>query len=108
MKLSFKEYYESKQKLLFACESVPRVRSTYRLNKYCKIPVFESLDSDEKVYIAFKPKDRIEVLWEGVNEFDDYPIAKHMVLVSEGGKEVFPCWGNNKLHKWIENSTNEA
>lgn len=108
MKLSFKEYYESKQRLRSACESVPRIRNEYRLTKYCKVPVFESLDSDDKIYISFKPKDRIEVMWEGVNEFDDYPTAKYIVLISEDSRTVFPCWSNTKLHKWIENTTNEA
>ena len=108
MKLSFKEYYESKQSLLLACESVPRIRNEYKLTKYCKVPVFESLDNDDKTYVSFKPKDRIEVLWEGVDEFDDYPIVKHIVLISEGNRQVFPCWGSNKIHKWVENNTHEA
>ena len=106
--MGFKEYYESKQRLRSACESIPRIRNEYRLTKYCKVPVFESLDDDGKTYISFKPKDRIEVLWEGVNEFDDYPTAKHIVLLSEDGRKVFPCWNSNKIHKWIENNTNEA
>jgi len=106
-KLSFREYYDSKKKLLSACDSIPRIRNEYVLTKYCKFPVFESLDDDEKQYIAFKPKDTIEILWERCNEFDDYPAAKCITLVSEGGKEVFPCWNNNKLHKWVDNNTNE-
>ncbi len=107
MKLSFKEYYESKQLLRSACDIIPRIKNEYRLKKYCKVPVFESLNSNKRIYISFKPKDRIEVLWEAVNEHDDYPTAKHIVLISEGNREVFPCWSSTKIHKWIDNNTNE-
>ena len=107
-RLSFREYYDSKKKLLSACETVPRIRNEYRLTKYCKVPVFEELTGDNKVYVAFKPKDVIEILWEKSNEFDDYPTAKRMILISEDGKEVFPCWNNKKMHKWIEGHTIES
>ena len=106
-RLSFKEYYESKKRLLSACESIPRIRNEYRLTKYCKFPVFESMDSDEKTYISFKPKDQIEILWEKTDDVDEYPIAKRMVIISEDNKEVFPCWNNKKMHRWVENNTNE-
>jgi len=106
-RLTFKEYYESKKKLLSACDTVPRVRTEYKLTKYCKLPVFESLESDDRSYIGFKPKDVIEILWEKADEFDDYPVAKSIILISEDNKEVFPCWGNTKLHRWVESSTIE-
>jgi hypothetical protein len=105
--LSFKEYYDSKQKLLSACESIPRIRSEYRITKYCKFPFFESLSSENREYIAFKPKDRIEVLWEKVDEYDAYPVAKRITLITEGRKEVFPIWNNKKMHSWIDTNTNE-
>ena len=107
-RLSFTEYYTSKKKLLAACESVPRIRSEYALTKYCKFPVFESLDTDGRTYVSFRPKDRIEVLWEKVNELDDYPTAKCIVLISEDGQEVYPYWGNKKIHKWIDSNTVEC
>lgn len=106
-RLSFKEYYDSKKTLLSAYDDVLRIRTEYVLTKYCKFPIFESLDGDERMYVSFKPRDVIEVLWERTNEFDDYPAAKCFVLVSEAGKEVFPCWNNKKIHKWVERNTNE-
>lgn len=111
--MGFKEFYESKyqdskKKLLAACDTTPRVRNEYKLVKYCKFPVYESLDSDDKVYVSFRPKDRIEVLWEQVNEQDDYPVPKKIVLINEDQKEVYPCWNNKKFRKWIENSTIES
>lgn len=108
-RLSFSEYYVSKKKLLSACDSVPRIRNEYTLKKYCKFPVFEALDNDDRSYVSFRPKDRIEVLWEKVDEFDDYPTAKRIVLISEDGdKEVYPCWNNKKIHKWINSNTIES
>jgi hypothetical protein len=106
-RLSFKEYYESKRKLLSACDMVPRIRTEYVLTKYCKFPIFESVSDDSKVYVSFKPRDIIEVIWEKVNEDDGYPAAKCIVLVTEGRKEVFPCWNNKKIHNWVNRNTNE-
>ena len=106
-RLSFSDYYASKSSLLTASESVPRIRSDYKLTKYCRFPVYESLDGTVRTYVTFKPKDKINVLWEPVDENDAYPVAKRMVLISEGGKEVFPCWHNKKIHQWIENNTSE-
>ena len=108
-RLSFKEYYESKKRLLMASESIPRIRNEYYLTKYCKFPIFESMDSDSKQYVSFKPKDRIEVLWEKMDENDAYPAARRMLIISESGDEmeVYPCWNNKKMHNWIDNNTNE-
>jgi hypothetical protein len=106
-RLGFKDYYESKDKLLAACDDAPRIRTEYILTKYCKFPIFESLEEDEREYIAFKPKDVIEILWERSSEIDEYPAAKCIILISEEGREVFPCWNNNKLHNWVNRNTNE-
>ncbi len=105
--LTFKEYYESKRKLLSACDTIPRLRSSYMLTKYCKFPVFESSNSDERQYVSFKPRDVIEILWEKTNEYDDYPVAARIVLINEGRKEVSPAWNNKKVHNWVERNTNE-
>jgi hypothetical protein len=111
---SFKEFYarhqQAKLKLREAVDNVPRVRTNYRLTKYCRFPVFESFDSDEKVYVSFKPKDEVQILWEHVNEKDAYPTPKSIYILDEWGneKEVFPCWNNKKMQKWVENSTIES
>lgn len=111
---SFKEFYArhqaAKLKLREAADSTPRVRNDYRLTKYCKFPVYESYEKDEKVYISFKPKDEIQILWEHVSEYDDYPTPKSIYIFSEDGKEkqVFPCWNNKKMRKWVENNTIES
>ena len=107
-RLTFREYYESKKRLLNASESVPRVRKTYSLNKYCKFPVFESLDSDERVFVSFKPNDKIDILWEHVNEHDFYPTPKSICLISEGGDIVYPYWNNKKMKNWVDTNTKEA
>jgi hypothetical protein len=106
-KLSFREYYESKKKLLSAGDTIPRIRTEYVLTKYCKVPVYDSLDTDVKTYISFKPKDAIGVLWERSSETDEFPAAKHIVLLAEDDREVFPCWNNKKLHRWLDGNTHE-
>ena len=113
MAMSFKEFYEtryvsSKRKLLAACDDSPRMRNEYKLTKYCKFPVFESMERDEKVYVSFKPMDKIQVLWEQVMEGSEYPVPKCIYLVSEDNKEVYPCWTTTKFNRWIEKNTIEA
>lgn len=110
--LGFKEFFETKypsakEKLLAACQDTPRMRSEYKLKKYCKMPVYESLSIDSKAYVSFRPKDTIQIMWEQVNDNDDYPIPKTIYLVEED-KEVFPCWNNKKFRTWIENNTIET
>lgn len=104
--LSFSEYYTSKQKLLEKAEDTPRMYSMYELLTYKKVPVKESYDEEDKVYINFKPKDRIKILWE----YDDiyYPTARTFVVISEDGTETYvPCWGSKKLLKWVLSNTKE-
>lgn len=105
-RLGFKEYYESKKRLLSAAEDSPRIREEYELLKYCKFPVYESLDDDHKTYLAFKPKDRIEVLWEHVSNYDEFPVAKCLRIISEDGDDhYYPSWNNVKMTKWVNSNT---
>src|SRR5882757_7286888 len=62
-KLSFKEYYESKQQLLEAITNIPSTINTYVIKKYCKVPV---IIENQKEFITFKPKDIIKIIWEYV------------------------------------------
>lgn len=105
-KLSFSEYYQSKQKLLEKVEDTPRIYSLYELKAYKKVPLKESFEDEEKFYISFKPKDRIKILWEYEDLY--YPTARNFVVVTEDGSETYyPCWGSNKLLKWVLSNTRE-
>lgn len=108
MKLSFKDYYDSKESLREAANSVPRVNSEYEMKKYCKFPVLA--DDEDKEYISLKPKDRISIVWEHVNNgSDSVPIATKVEITfeDEETKRVMPCWGKSKLITWIQKNTVE-
>lgn len=102
-RLTFKEYVESKNKLLLAGEECPRITLEYEITKYCKIPVTESPDDETKLQVSLKPKDTIEVLWE--HNDPSYPTPRNIVLTSEGNKKVYPCWNNKKVLKWVQNNS---
>jgi hypothetical protein len=103
-KLTFKEYYESKELLRKAAESTPRVETEYEMLKYCQFPV---LEEDEKEFIALKPRDRINILWEYLRT-DEVPLPLRVEITSDDDtKRVFPCWGKSKLLTWIQKNTIE-
>lgn len=102
MKLTFKQYYDSKEILKRAGVENVRTFIEYSVTKYCKIPVLESYDSD-KQYYSLKPKDIVQVLWE----FEDQvPILKKMLIVNENNEELeyIPCWNSNKVYEWTESN----
>ena len=102
-KLSFKEYCLSKEYLRLAAESIPQITEQYELTKYCKFPVVT--DEEDKQYVAFKPKDKVEVVWEYLNP--EAPVARRVVVTTEDedGTKVQPAWGNTKLASWLKNNT---
>ncbi len=102
-KMSFKEYFNSKEQLKKAGIENIRANLEYSVTKYCKILVVESMES-EKIYISLKPSDKIQILWEYES---DTPILKKLVICNEGEKEFIPCWTSNKIHEWcMSNCTN--
>lgn len=104
MKLEFKQYYESKMKLLEAADSSPRVTLQYKLTKYCKVPVHERIDSDEKIYFSLKPEDKVEILWE--YDTPDTPTVRYIRVV-ESGETFFPVWNSGKIFNWVVSNTEE-
>jgi hypothetical protein len=100
-KITFKEYYQSKEALLLAAEDAPLVVKLYEVNKYCKLPVYGHELNGEKEYVSFKPKDSIEVLWEYSNP--EVPILKSLKIINTS-ENVCPSWSNCKFLKWIESS----
>lgn len=101
-KMTFSEYWKSKDRLMSASDETPRIMSEYTVKKYCKVPFFESVDSDEKTYVSFKPNDVIRVQWE----YHDLsqPTPKFVTVVSES-TNYFPCWNNIKMLKWVDTNT---
>lgn len=106
-KLSFKEYRQSKENLRLAADTIPQVAEEYELTKYCKFPIVTDEDGD-KQYVAFKPKDRIEVLWEFLHP--EAPSAKKVVVTTDDDEQasIQPAWGNTKLSSWLDKNTTKA
>lgn len=100
-KLTFAEYWKSKDRLIDACDEVPRIVSEYTLSKYCKIPVYELHDLDNKTYVSFKPNDLIKIHWEYHNLQE--PTPKFIDICTEGNNISYsPCWNNKKMIQWVE------
>lgn len=107
-KLSFKEYYDSKQKLKMAGDNYPRYYTLYEVNKYCKIPLSKDCDEDEREYIPLKPKDKIKVLWEMLDM--DKPVPKYIAVVDEELEEEKKyrfTWNLTKINKWLSSTTHK-
>jgi hypothetical protein len=102
--MDFKQYYNSKIRLLEAVDSSPKVKMKYRLSKYCKIPLYETVDCTNKNYISLKPDDVIEILWE--YDSPDKPTVRYIKIV-EKDKTLFPVWGSNKIFSWALSNTEE-
>ena len=94
--LSFKQYYDSKEKLKRAGIENIRTHIEYSITKYCKIPVMESFDS-EKQYVSLKPEDTVKILWEYES---DTPILKRLIVITENEQTVIPCWTSKKMFEW--------
>lgn len=94
--LSFKQYYESKQRLLLEATSVVKFKTVHDVYKYCKVPF--SLE-ENKTYISFKPKDVIIVEWQRSGD-------NIIPLNIEINKQIYvPSWNDKKMKTWVETST---
>ncbi len=98
MKLTFKEYYDSKSILLKETQTSVKFKTSHDVYKYCRVPF--SLN-ESKTYVAFKPKDKIEVLWERV----DGVIYRKEFTISE--TTYIPLWNSTKMKTWVEQSTTQ-
>jgi hypothetical protein len=100
--LSFKDYLEAKNRLKQAGENCPRIKQLYEVRKYCKIPLHDGINEEEKVYVSLKPKDTIEILWE--YQAVDHPIPLQLCLTFDDDKIMYFTWSNAKINKWVESS----
>lgn len=94
--INFKEYYNSRQQLKEALDNEPIKRYRFSLNKYCKIPIIEN---EEKSSISLKPKDIIEVLFEGHN-------SDRVIEFVCNDKKIKLSWSSEKIRSWISANTN--
>jgi hypothetical protein len=105
MKLTFKEYLESKERLREAIAVTPKQTIQYTVKKYCKLVVGES--KDEKEQINLKPNQKIIVEWL-YNDIDN-PTPKKIIF--EGvcpnidSEDHSTYWQPQKLQKWLLRNT---
>ena len=95
-KLSFKEYYQSKVSLLEEDTKIIKFKTRHDVYKYCKVPL---MLNETKVYVAFKPKDRIVVEWDRIGN----NITPVRIIFNEN--EHTPTWGAQKMKSWVEQTT---
>lgn len=105
MKLSFKQYLESKEQLLKAIENVPVATSEYEVIHYCALPLGEY--EEDKVSVALKPKQKIVVEWQydSIDEPTPLNIKLQGVASVDECEEFQTFWTNAKLQKWLRRHT---
>ena len=103
MKLTFKQYLESKNQLIEAVQHIPRSILKYRVKKYCTMAIGEC--EEEKTILPLKPNQFLEVEWiyENENQPSRGIIKFHSDKFSE--EEVITFWDDKKLSKWLHRYT---
>lgn len=111
MKLTFKEYLESKKKLLEAIQKSPVQRSVYNVKRYCKLVVIENVDDDTKVTLLLKPNQQVIVEWKYDTPEDPTPV--HIRIEDTKKPELCETeyctdWKGLKLKGWLSKNTSES
>lgn len=107
IKLTFKEYLDSKEKLREAVSKTPQRTASYTVRKYCKLIVGESKEAKNQV--ALKPNQNIIVEWL----YTDVDNPTIVSITFEGVKEIEPdqqydtYWDGSKLIKWLNRNATE-
>ena len=106
-KLTFKEYFNTKEQLLEAVKKVPKRTAEYTVRKYCKLPVGESKDTRE--YIPLKPKQTIAVDWlyEDIDNPTPTGLRFQNVKNIEATLLYETFWEGKKLLKWLLRNARE-
>lgn len=105
MRLTFKEYIESKQTLIEVISRSPIQVLSYSVSKYCKLPV---LEDGEKIQKLLKPKQVIMVEWEFQTLSNPTPMR---LIIEDENDEISEStyqtnWTGTKLKEWLrKNST---
>jgi hypothetical protein len=107
IKLTFKDYLNSKEKLREAVLKTPQRTATYNVRKYCNLVVGESKDT--KDLIALKPNQKVCVEWV----YTDIDNPTIISLTFENVNEIQPnetfetFWEGTKLIKWLNRNAIE-
>lgn len=108
MKLSFKDYLDSKQSLReSAINNTPKRTATYNVFKYCKIAVGEC--KEEKHSIPLKPKQKLLVDWLYEDPDNPTPVGIRV----EGSADIpveksfAAFWQSERLERWLNRNAKE-
>jgi len=105
MKLTFKQYLESKERLRIAIEETPKQSITYRVSKYCKLMVGET--KEEKEFIKLKPNQTIIIEWF-YDEIDNPTILNVQFNGVSEAIDNTPYgmyWRSTKIRNWLATNT---
>jgi len=105
MKLSFKQYLESKEQLRKAVENVPITINEYEVIHYCSLPLGEY--EEDKVLVGLKPKQKVVVEWkyDTLDEPTPLNIKIQGAQDIDEGEQFQTFWASNKLQKWLRRHT---
>lgn len=104
--LTFKEYLNSKTRLVEALKETPIQQVRYDVRKYCKIPLGESKEARE--YVSLKPKQVMIVEWHYEDIDNPTPMKISFERPDGSSNEIFETfWAGEKLRKWLTRNTRE-
>lgn len=105
MKLTFKQYLESKEQLRKAVENVPIAENEYTVVHYCTLPLGEY--EEDKITVSLKPRQKIIVEWRYDSMTDPTPqsIRLEGVDAVDSDERHQTFWSNEKLQKWLRRHT---
>jgi hypothetical protein len=105
MKLTFKQYLESKEQLLKAIENVPVSINEYEVIHYCSLPLGEY--EEDKELVGLKPKQKIVVEWKYDTVDDPTPVSIKLKGVQSIDEDDHyqTFWTGQKLQKWLKRHT---
>lgn len=107
MKLTFKQYIESKERLKEAALKAPKYTIDYSVRKYCKLVVGES--KEDKIYVSLKPNQKISIEWllEDIDNPQPIKIQFNDVREVDSATEYQTFWSSPKLSSWLYRNTKE-
>lgn len=108
MKLTFKQYLESKKQLHKAIENTPVTIVEYEVCKYCSIVIGET--KEESSIVGLRPKQKIIVQWRYDNINNPTPDYVRIVgtTMLDESEEQITYWSGQKLQKWLSRHTREG
>lgn len=101
MKLTFKQYLDSKEQLRKAITNTPVSVMEYQIKKYCSLPIGET--EEDKTLVVLKPKQMVIVEWkyDNIDNPSIESIRFEGVSTIEEDIEHTTYWNSVKMKKWL-------